>query len=108
MTLSQAIREGAKLRPQAFGSTWYHNENGEVIASCAIGAAWEGITGDTNNLFNEIIDALGLDDCVDYYCPGCLLGVCGSGYFVSHLNDKHKWSRERIADYVAKIERGEV
>jgi hypothetical protein len=44
MKLSEAIRQGAALRPQAHGD--YHQvlENG-TVCTCALGAAYEAITG---------------------------------------------------------------
>ena len=91
-TFSEAIREGAKLRPQAFEE--YYIDGG----SCAVGAAaeamgfGEGCVAEAENTF-AYMQAAGVD------CPACkrinsLLGTC------THLNDVHKWTREHIADWL--------
>ena len=45
MKLSEAIREGAKLRPQCKGAFYSTNDQG-VVSSCALGAAYEAVTGE--------------------------------------------------------------
>ena len=95
LRLSEAIRLGATMKPQAF-CAFYRNGG-----SCALGAAF---------------DAIGLDpddpDTTTYpiswswalailrECPVCHepAGIA------SHLNDVHRWSRERIADFVEVLE----
>ena len=42
LKLSEAIRAGAKLRPQGFGATFKDGK------SCAVGAAYEAVTGLTS------------------------------------------------------------
>ena len=44
MKLSEAIRRGAALRPQAFEMYQGTNEEG-ISTTCALGAAYEAITG---------------------------------------------------------------
>jgi hypothetical protein len=101
MTLSEAIRLGAMLKPQVIGSVGNHG-------SCALRAA---------------ADAVGIEDGsfgqLDYFalaqrwpvlnvmrpaCPACSRTatlMCQ----VYHLNDIHLWKREAIADWVETVER---
>jgi hypothetical protein len=96
MKLSEAIREGAKLRPQAFGS--YFNKNGR---SCALGAAYEACTGEKNidlsnptfwNAYPELLEMQRVDSPYESfsYLKSAIL----------YLNDRAKWTREQIADFV--------
>lgn len=43
-------------------------------------------------------------------CPWCQQVITGKGRLteaIAHLNDGHRWTRERIADWVATVERAE-
>lgn len=99
MRLSEAIRLGAMLRPQAFGVIF------DGSGTCALGAAYEAI-GKLHRM--EECDAredwpwLKNDKLV---CPECG-GSPGFGPSVisAHLNDNHLWTREQIADWVETIE----
>jgi hypothetical protein len=100
MKLSEAIRLGAMLKPQGFLS---HSCNANAARTCALGAAAQ---------------ALGEPDGWELYkrysslsthiraCPECdsQPGPDGGLDIVYHLNDCHKWPRERTADWVATIE----
>jgi len=104
MRLSEAIRLGAMLHPQRFGSyATYRDERGRfcssnapiatIAATCALGAA----------------SAAGLttDDAIDsprFTCPACNWHTQRLA-LVIHLNDRHRWTRERIADWVESVER---
>lgn len=90
LKLSEAIRIGAKLRPQGFGGAFPTNEKGELCSS-AIGAMCEAVFGNTNSNYGfskiypelwEIIDGKSLLD------------------QIIKMNDRKKLSREEIADYV--------
>lgn len=87
LKLSEAIRIGAKLRPQCVG---YLFKGG---ASCALGAAYEALGGkpveadSTNPEYNRIYDDL-------YGRYG--VDVCSIAY---DRND-HGASREAVADYL--------
>ena len=76
--LSEAIREGAKLRPQCYGAFF---RNGR---SCALGAAYEYLTGDN-------------DPCK---CELTLISRYGTDIRnrVIYMNDGGLLTRERIAD----------
>jgi hypothetical protein len=91
MRLSTAIRLGSLLHPQCYRAICIEN-GGHVLATCAMGAAYEaGFGADVAVL------------CIRTRCPVCddersLQGV------IVHLNDFHQWSRVRIADWVATVE----
>lgn len=96
LTLSQAIRLGSMLKPQAFD--WW-----TPGSTCALQAACEAVGKDINdwdmlNTEFPLLDALAC-------CPvaGCRDAgdLCDIVY---HLNDQHEWSREQIADHVETIE----
>ena len=94
MKLSEAIRLGSTLRPQGFGHLKYRDR------TCAWGAALDAI---------NMIEKYNKDNTIwpiekaEVICPHCLqpsdlLSI------VIHLNDRCKWSREVIADWVESIE----
>lgn len=99
MKLSEAIRLGAMLKPQA------HGRIDAVTSSCALGAA---------------ADALGMKPTIKRYvwlsrqyqfllepahCSRChALFVDCVMDMIYHLNDSHGWTRERIADWVETLE----
>lgn len=96
MKLSEAIRLGAMLRPQAFRKAF------DKEGSCAWGAAKEAVgelDGEPAQLWPWIVSSFPT-------CPQC--GHSHAIGFVSVvsacLNDNHKWSRERIADWVEAVE----
>ena len=99
--LAEAIRFGARRRPdQAFGE-YYHGRR----ASCALGAAFEGLyrlPEEVGQLHPKRLDRL--FDCLEgtiRSCPeGCKKRVILAAMII-HLNDDHHWDRERIAVWVA-------
>ena len=107
MKLSDAIRLGAMLKPQAFGD--YTDGRG----TCAWGAANEaiGVAADDDGDLTGPWLAL---CCADVSCPSCggrygSIDPGGDGCprvatLIAHLNDHHRWTREQIADWVATIE----
>ena len=86
MKLSEAIRMGAKLRPQARGE--YFTDGG----SCAVGAAWEVVTGETRLPVSfprkKVAERLGIGD------PELIT-------IIANKNDGENLTREEIADWVA-------
>lgn len=102
MRLSDAIRLGSMLKPQSFEAPWI--ELRYVPATCALAAA---------------SDALGLEKLdvgkapwvggdwqwtySDATCPVCAVKSQVFGV-VTHLNDQHFWTRERIADWIETME----
>jgi hypothetical protein len=106
MKLSLAIRLGAMLRPQ----NKYVMFSGS--GSCALGAAIEARTGIcTINSHNVNIEQAIRDLSREYslhsrwaICPSCNGKDSVFEIIGTHLNDKHGWTRERIADFVESIE----
>lgn len=95
-SFSEAIREGARVRPQGFGEL---HKDGK---SCAIGAGREAIYGTTESDQQHY-------DQVRVLFPYLRTRVnCPAGCFVKstlfivtyHLNDDHRWAREAIADWL--------
>lgn len=105
MRLSEAIRLGAMLRPQALNH--FITEAG---ATCAFGAAFEAIgrniVAEADILCSgDAMQAWAICD-VDVLNPVSLeMDVLYS--VVTSLNDFHGWTRERIADWVESIERSQ-
>lgn len=109
MKLSEAIRRGAKMRPQAFQYFFAADGPGHT---CALGAAAEGfgvlgkcITEEFGQLrpIGEIVGAIFYDATNEAPC-GCIpLGWMLHNQ-IAHLNDVHKWTREAIAEWVEVIE----
>ncbi len=101
MKLSEAMRLGAMIRPQAFGG--YMVRKGAEYHSCVLGAAIEAA--------NSGLAAWPWLKSWKYhpFCPACAGGdQSGDAYsIIVHLNDRHRWTRERIADWVATIEPAE-
>src|SRR5258708_7342925 len=94
MTIAEAIRLGAMLKPQAFG--W----SGGPMTSCAMAAASDAgyvseKPGDLDNPIGQIVQ-----------CPVCQSSLTTSIYCralyatIVHLNDFHCWTREAIADWL--------
>lgn len=95
MKLSDAIRKGCEMRPkQAF-----HSLYGTGDESCVIGAARDGL-------------GMGSDDSICKHferimkqsnrCPSCAGWSPMYSLITDHLNDRHRWSREAIADWIEK------
>jgi hypothetical protein len=98
--LSQLIRDGAKLRPQTTELYFRHLPNGDCEGSCVIGAAIEALTGKTRHYDIRQLPSLDKSaSCPDVACrrTSDIHDIC------AHLNDDHKWSRERIADNIASL-----
>lgn len=130
MRLSEAIRLGAMMKPQAFGETYQMVRAGglrglfgqKIQASCAFGAAMdanplgvapaipgaprESLRGDVSEVPSvvSVIPPEWVPVTASLRpCPLC--GVSASGFKqIAHLNDYHKLTREQIADWVEGIE----
>jgi hypothetical protein len=108
--LSEAIREGAKIRPQSFVS-FFEVMDGCTLGSCALGAAVEAVRGapvpdhavhyqlpdfiqDNFARVNEVVN-----------CPieGCPHQPVELMYMIMELNDAHYWTREQIADWLESL-----
>lgn len=112
MRLSEAIRQGSALSSQAFG--YFKKGDG---STCALGSAAEAagftfkgeqcvIGIELDEFLRAKFPALAGHKQVPFTCPDCHEGLI-STYFstiIAHVNDVHKWSREKIADWVEKEE----
>src|SRR5258706_10396401 len=103
MLLSEAIRLGSLLRPQAFGKILTDGD------SCALGAALEavGLPVTEETPTSAAFEFWPWLDAEFTWCP------CGSdgcekhdtaGEIIVFLNDSHEWSREQIANWVHSLE----
>lgn len=98
MRLSEAMRLGAMLRPQITGrllSRW---------GSCALGAARQAAGVPTRETVSHpwVWTHTTLS-----HCPACRFSTGYQDFveqLIKHLNDTHRWTRERIADWVESIE----
>lgn len=108
MRLSEAIKLGAMLRPQASGGRalvrvrgwrgWVFDQ--QVLGTCALAAATEAVGLQLwINAYDEWPWMLGRF----VSCPATG-GNKSVSLIVMELNDRHRWTRERIADWVATIE----
>jgi hypothetical protein len=106
MKLSAAILLGSTMSPQAFEE--FQNKNG---SRCALGAALAAI-GSPIRLGNGFRAAAEswpwIEPYVEFHCPDCDGVASHALSLIVHLNDGHKWTRERIAEWVAKIEPQDV
>lgn len=130
MKLSEAIRLGSMVGPQAYGSLRERRRTGFLglfgpyeEATCAIGAAYQagGITptklavpggpyvterGRTvKNVTTSLILPNQWYDTLysEQWCPVCARNAqCRA--VIAHLNDDHRWTREQISAWVASVE----
>jgi hypothetical protein len=98
--LAQAILDGSHARPeQAFGEYFQG-----MHASCALGAAYEGmypLPRDASGIRPRHLERL--FDCLEYTLRSCPEGCkkrLALGAMILHLNDDHQWTREAIAQWV--------
>ena len=106
MKLSEAIRLGAMLQKQCFSG--YYGRG----TSCAMGAALEAVGKRSSIDDHNSEKAYALWPWLRFYehrrqiCPlGCDLVCTYTGlHLIAHLNDTHRWTGERIADWVATVE----
>lgn len=120
LRLSEAIRLGSLLRPQgkstlfSFSGRW---DDGQPIASCALGAAYEAATGtvilrtcmeteawrylkETFPIINnpaEWPQSVGGENSKFHGCSPLIR-------IIFTLNDHFGWTRTQIADYIATLE----
>lgn len=101
--LAEAIRLGITRRPQQSFGEYYRGRG----ASCALGAAYEGIF--RLPAYAEGIHPHRLDrlfECLDFSITACPAGCrkrIPLGAMIVHLNDHHEWTREQIADWVLSL-----
>ncbi len=103
MRLSEAIRLGAMLKPQGRGAII-----GARGRTCALGAALDAIGALTDEWDQARLPKMWSWACEQdkYRCPACARPRRMNSTFniITHLNDRHRWTREAIADWVATIE----
>jgi hypothetical protein len=103
--ISEAMRLGAMQTPQAFGTLFEPQTTGfwlwkkTVTATCAMGAALHAV-GNIYLYQDHWFPVLMRPAA----CPACGQRNSTVENTIMHLNDSHEWSRERIADWVEKIE----
>lgn len=108
MELSEAIRIGSAMRPQAFGALFGYTPAYELgdstLGTCALGAAMDGAginMGAWNSQanFQQSFPIVHLTAS----CPACqtvMLQNTRLANIIMHLNDSHRWSRQAIAMWV--------
>lgn len=103
MRLSEAIILGSLKKPQGFEGTGSPSSP----VTCALGAARDG--AETTKWVDEVWPWV---KTMAGECPECQLHFRKLGYgapyaIIVHLNNGHKWTRPRIAEWVATIEPSE-
>lgn len=110
MKLSDAILLGSTMKAQGFWALF------EDDRTCAMGAAYDAI-----GILDDVLESRNYTERMavvaphfpliassnqNYECPskGCELARISVGGLAAHLNDLHKWTRERIAAWVATVE----
>ncbi len=104
MKLSEAIREGAKLRPQGFGGPYRNKERRNC--SCVAEAALEAATGKLSHITTlgrkrkQFLELFSVDLCKRLDRTPVPVIESDLGYLLLHLNDTMKWTRGEIADWL--------
>lgn len=101
MSLSEAILLGAMMTPQGFRALFTDD------GACAVGSALLAVGAAHGAGLRSARRRWSWAFIVSAPCPGCgrsghVLGV------ITHLNDNHRWTRERIATWVAGIETADL
>jgi hypothetical protein len=113
MRLSEAIKLGAMLRPQRFGPPSGRVPLALEPASCALAAATEAVGNESLNISRDserwpILVRLTACPACRQRAPHDRLISDGAPWPLSiiivELNDQHRWTRERIAAWVATLE----
>jgi uncharacterized Zn-finger protein len=96
LSLSQAIRLGSMLKPQCFGAD--RKDGGTCVRAAACDAV--GI----DSWFDAPREWLNFSHDTEAVCPECGRQSYLSSIAAYCLNDAHRWSRERIADFIEQVE----
>lgn len=120
MRLSDAIREGSKDTYQSFGQYFemLTPDSRGRWGACALGAALTAI-GDTvsRDTFDIETDLASFPEIICKIAGVCPAENCAKfggqyevtvGRMIVHLNDGHRWSRERIADWIDSLDAPKV
>ena len=104
MKISQAMLRGSKIRHQCF-ETYFSGSSRVSGQSCAIGAAYEGLTGiwgenhvDVWQFIKYKSDTIDIEE---FYFE-TTHAITSVHLAIVLLNDKKLWTREKIARWVAK------
>lgn len=104
MKFWEAMLIGCDKRGKACGDLFYYYPDGTCL-SCALGAAYEGATGNHFWPFGGTAN-FGVDTWIGKRWPWLTPRVIDR---IVRLNDQENWTRERIAlEYVKPIEEGLV
>jgi hypothetical protein len=108
MKLSEAILLGSTLHPQGFGDFRVAGPISGQLLTCAWGAAHDAV-GMVDDDDDEPLNWRWSTVEGEVHCPQeeCNRTQNYHGTMIVHLNDEHKWSRERIAEWVATVEPAE-
>lgn len=110
LTLPQAIRLGATMKPQHHDEDYFFKKTGLLgwfgpTCSCAMGAAIDACGLDAHRISGE----RGWPTSWEPFlltaaeCPACWIVEDGYG-IATHLNDHHRWTREAIANWIEAVE----
>jgi hypothetical protein len=93
---------GSTIHPQGFGD--FRQEGPSGITTCAWGAAHDAV-GNHDDYENDPENWRWASKETETVCPECGLPCIASvGCAIVHLNDYHRWTRERIAEWVRSVE----
>lgn len=99
MSLTEAIRLGAATTRQTRG-VFYTGGGDVAVRTCALGAALHAMGRlITQDDLSDVVVAIFPELHTPVMCPECKVSD-ELGDLVVHLNDEHKWTRNRIADWI--------
>lgn len=107
-TLSEAIRLGCEIKPRQVFKYMFEGKDGACALGAAAAACLSRPLGTNRDHCFSMEDSLLFRACLPVLiqfssCPlGCETGS-RCGYLedtVIHLNDDHRWTREKIADWI--------
>lgn len=109
MNLSEAIRLGCKMTKPTCNK--YIELGGGEIKACALGAASVSLGHDycrPRHMANALTEAYPfLAERSPVRCPDCEPNnyryILPLRLMITHLNDDHRWTRERIADWLEDL-----
>lgn len=108
MKLSEAIRLGAMLHPQTHWYREYHPSTKEVCGCCALGGASLATGIDTSTSCDDHLVKTWpfIHDTFQYKHPiyGYMQNIRAIITSLNNPEGLHRWTRERIADWVSTIE----
>lgn len=125
MKLSDAIRAGCAIRPKNFRRLWgFVGGESEAYGSCALGAAFEGLTGEIHHDEHFALRFLKrtypiletFAQCPHQACKDPVngqfdilhRGQTSISALIMHLNDRCGWTREAISEWVGTLEAREA